>query len=78
MYYVCVVGGEGEITLGVPVVEADDRVGDRDHQDVYRESPIQPRVCCFGAGIDIPLPEHAQHGDPLVFFDPIVWFSFRV
>lgn len=33
--YVCFIGGDGEVSPRVPVAEADEKVGDRDHQDFY-------------------------------------------
>ena len=41
-YSVCSTGGEGEVSPGVFVAEADDRVGDIGHQDVYIEIHFMP------------------------------------
>lgn len=59
LYRVCSAGREGDVSPGVSVVDVVDRVHDGDHQDVYRESSFLPRVCCFRAGLDVPLLEHA-------------------
>lgn len=65
---VCSTCGARATATGVHVAQEYDRVSVGDHQDVYREIHLFPRVCHFRTVIDVVILEYGLNGDLIVFY----------
>lgn len=66
--------GARVIGSGIPGSETDNRVGDREQQDVHREGFYLSRVRFFIAGSDDSVLEHGQDGYSAVCVYPMIQY----